>query len=112
MSLPSPAEREERFERDDGPLDGTVFAGLHQGRSTMAYHDTRDCHRVKNPETLREWTREAAQQTDKVPCKACVLDEANYSKTLEAECPFCGAAVKRLPAHLPCDGAAEVGVER
>lgn len=108
MSRLTRPEREARIERDDGRAEALVLVGKYHGSSTVAYHDDRDCSRIKNVGEYREWPREKAQQAGRTPCSECILGSTNHSDSLEATCPLCGDDVSVLPTHLPdCDGSSD-----
>lgn len=68
------AERLEQIERDNQPLDDTVYIKSPAGY-TRAYHDDSDCTAMNEKNGLIETSRREGQKRMKVPCKYCVLEE-------------------------------------
>lgn len=97
------SERIERIERDDGALDDKVVYGPRN--SVNSYHESVECVNAPDEDRCKTITRRQAHRQFRAPCKNCVLDEVDGTRSPTANSDTCNGTNSK---GEPCGCAASV----
>lgn len=94
-------ERVARNNRDDGDLDDEVVYG--PANSVNSYHESYKCSNAPDKDRCKPITRRQAHRQFRAPCKDCVLDEVDGTRSPTANRDTCNGINNK---GEPCGNAA------